>query len=148
MIPAIFLLLLLGLPLLELYVLIRVGSDIGALPTVMLTIFTAVVGIGLVRLQGFSTLMKVRVAMDRGEVPAMEMLEGATLLVAGFFLLFPGFITDTLGFLCLIPPLRRWVLLSLLERARVIHPVQAPPEGPGGPDKPRVIEGEYHREDD
>jgi UPF0716 protein FxsA len=145
---AIFLLILLGLPLVELYVLIQVGSEVGALTTVMLVVLTAVVGIALVRLQGFSTLMKVRAAMDRNEVPAMELLEGATLLVAGFLLLFPGFISDTLGFLCLIPPLRRRILLIVLERAKVIHPVQPPPKGAEGSNQSRIIEGEYKREDD
>jgi UPF0716 protein FxsA len=144
--PLLVLALVLGLPLLELYVIIRVGGEVGALSTVLLVVFTAVVGIGLVRLQGFSTVMRVRTAMDRGEVPAVEMLEGAALLVAGFLLLFPGFISDTLGFLCLIPPLRRWVLLRALERSDMLRPVE-PPAGERK-DRPRVIEGEYRRDDD
>ena len=144
--PLLVLALVLGLPLLELYVIIRVGGEVGALSTVLLVVFTAVVGIALVRLQGFSTLMRVRSAMDRGEVPAVEMLEGAALLVAGFLLLFPGFISDTLGFLCLIPPLRRWVLLRALERSEMLRPVEPPAER--RKEEPRVIEGEYRRDDD
>jgi UPF0716 protein FxsA len=140
------LVLLLGLPLLELYVLIKVGGEVGALSTVLLVIFTAVVGIALVRLQGFSTLMRVRSAMDRGEVPAVEMLEGAALLIAGFLLLFPGFISDTLGFVILIPPLRRWLLLRMLEHSEVMRPVERPAQSEG--EKPRIIDGEYRREDD
>lgn len=144
--PLLVLALVLGLPLLELYVIIRVGGEVGALSTVLLVVFTAVVGVALVRLQGFSTLMRVRSAMDRGEVPAVEMVEGAALLVAGFLLLFPGFISDTLGFLCLIPPLRRWVLLRMLERSEMLRPVE-PPAGQRR-DAKRIIEGEYRREDD
>jgi UPF0716 protein FxsA len=87
----IFILLVLGLPTLELYLLIEIGSDIGAIPTIFLVVFTAVLGGLLMRQQGVSTLMRVRQAMDRGEVPALEMLEGAVLLLGGLLLLIPGF---------------------------------------------------------
>ncbi|MCU7811719.1 MAG: FxsA family protein, partial [Candidatus Thiodiazotropha sp. (ex Notomyrtea botanica)] len=83
----IFLLLFVGIPLTELYFLIKVGSQIGAFPTIFLTIFTALVGGMMVRAQGFSTLMRVREMMDRGEMPAIEVMEGAVLLVCGILLL-------------------------------------------------------------
>ena len=70
-----FLLLFAGIPLLELYFLIQVGAEIGAIPTIFLTVFTAVLGGLMVRLQGFSTALKVREAMDRDQVPAIEMIE-------------------------------------------------------------------------
>ncbi|MEW8395926.1 MAG: FxsA family protein, partial [Candidatus Thiodiazotropha sp.] len=86
----IFLLLFVGVPLVELYFLIKVGSEIGAFPTIFLTIFTALLGGWMVRAQGFATLTRVRGTMDRGEVPAFEMLEGAVLLVCGLLLLLRG----------------------------------------------------------
>lgn len=135
----VFLLLFVGIPLLELYLLIQVGAEIGALPTIGLTILTAIVGGFLVRLQGFAVLMRVRDALDRGEVPALEMLDGALLLAAGLVLLLPGFFTDASGFLLLVPALRRLLIARL---------VRFVPQPPGGPDNagPRVIEGEYRRE--
>jgi UPF0716 protein FxsA len=136
----IFLLLFVSIPIFELYLLIRVGSMIGALPTIGLTILTAVMGGALVRLQGLSVLGRVRASLDRGEVPALEMLDGALLLIAGFLLLLPGFVTDALGFLLLVPQVRRLVI------DRYVHVIPGHP--PRGADEgPRVIEGEFHRDD-
>lgn len=145
--PALFLLLLfVGLPLFELYFLIQVGSEFGAIPTIALSVFTAVLGGMLVRLQGITTLMRVRATLERDEVPAVEMLEGALLLVAGFFLLLPGFFTDFVGFLCLVPSVRRALVLFFLRRSGTMQP----PHGPGKSHQegPKVIEGEFRREDD
>jgi len=132
-----------GLPLIELYALIKVGSVIGALPTIGLSILTAILGTWLVRRQGFSVLMRVRESMDRGEVPALEMMDGALLLLAGLMLLLPGFLTDVVGFLLLVPPLRR---LLIVRYARMI-PAPRDPLRPGRPTSPRVIEGNYRRDD-
>jgi UPF0716 protein FxsA len=121
-----FLLLFVGLPLIELYLLIQVGSVIGALPTIALSILTALIGGTLVRIQGFSVLMRVRDAMARNEVPALELLDGTLLLVAGLLLLLPGLITDVVGFLLLVPVLRR----LLIARYVRILPV-GPPSGQG-----------------
>ena len=95
------------IPLAEIYLLIKVGGIVGAGPTVFLVVFTAVLGAWLLRIQGFSTLARVRSTMSQGGIPAIEMMEGAVLLVSGALLLTPGFFTDTIGFLCLIPALRR-----------------------------------------
>ncbi len=129
----IFLLLILGLPTLELYLLIQVGSGIGALPTVGLVLFTAGLGAWLVRHQGLSTLMRVQAAIQRGEVPALDMLQGALLLLAGLLLLIPGFLTDAVGFLLLVPPLRLWLVARYLK-LRGLRPAR------------RDLEGEYWRE--
>jgi UPF0716 protein FxsA len=134
-----FFLLFVGVPLLELYLLIQVGSEIGALPTIGLSILTAVIGTFLVRVQGFSVLLRVREMVNRGEVPAIEVLDGALLLIAGVLLLLPGFLTDALGFLLLVPPLRRLLILRFVRVMPVPHHPQ-----PG--DGPRVIEGEFRRE--
>jgi UPF0716 protein FxsA len=138
---AIFLLLFVGTPLVELYLLIQVGSQIGALPTIGLTLLTAVIGGVLVRLQGLSVLGRVRASLDRGDVPALEMLDGALLLIAGFLLLLPGFVTDAVGFLLLVPVVRRLVIARFV---RVVpgHPPTATDAGQ------RVIEGEFRRHKD
>lgn len=140
----VFLLLFVGVPLIELYFLIQVGSEIGALPTIGLSIFTALLGGALVRIQGFSVLMRVRDAMARNQVPALEMLDGALLLVAGLVLLLPGFFTDILGFLLLVPVLRR----LLMSRFVHIVPNQPPPGQGQARNGPRTIEGEFRRERD
>jgi UPF0716 protein FxsA len=146
--PIIFLLLLfIAIPLVELYFLIKVGVEIGAFPTLFLTLFTALLGAWMVRRQGFTTLNRVRDSMQRGEVPALQMMEGTVLLLCGFMLLLPGFVTDSVGFVLLIPPLRRWLLTSGLQRAGILHPI--PPGHPGdATGKYRIIEGDYRREDD
>jgi UPF0716 protein FxsA len=141
-----FLLLFVGIPLFELYWLIEVGSYIGAIPTIFLTVFTAVLGGLLVRMQGLATAIRVQKSLAMGEIPAVEMLEGVVLLASGFFLLLPGFFTDILGFLVLVPAIRRWLVLAFLKRTQVLQPPQQPPGG-AGRDNPRIIEGEYHRDD-
>lgn len=139
----ILLLVFLLVPLIEIYLLIEVGGIIGALPTVFMVVFTAVLGAILVRAQGIQTVTRVQNALARGEVPATPMLEGAMLLVAGALLLTPGFFTDTIGFLCLVPSLRERVAGWLL--ARFLRP---PMEPRGGVKRgPRTIEGEFRRED-
>jgi len=133
----------LTVPLAEIYVLLKVGSLIGALPTVGAVVLTALMGAALVRAQGFSTLAKIRDSLDRGEVPAVALVEGAFLLLAGALLLTPGFITDAIGFACLCPPLRRYLITEyLLERL-----IQAGGRS-GPPGNADVIEGEFRREDE
>ena len=139
--PLLLLLLFIGLPLIEVYFLIKVGSVIGALPTIAMAILTAILGTWLVRHQGFGVLMRVRDAAARDQVPALELLDGALILVAGLFLLLPGFLTDIVGFLLLIPPLRR-LLISRYVHILPVHPHAAGPER-----GPRVIEGQWRRED-
>lgn len=131
-------------PLVELYFLIEVGSVIGAIPTIALTVFTAVLGGLLVRLQGVSVLLRVREMTARGELPAIEMLEGAVLMLAGLLLLLPGFITDAVGFVLLITPIRRAAVLAWLRRSGVLRPGQRPPSAA---EQHRIIDGEYRRED-
>ena len=145
----VFLLLFLSIPLVEIYFLIKIGSWIGALPTVLLVVVTAVLGAALVRYQGFATLQRLQMTLARGEMPAIEMLEGVILLVAAVLLLTPGFFTDVIGFACLLPALRRALALWGLKRA-MVDPTGQGPFGPSpgsGPGQ-RTIEGEFRRDDD
>lgn len=139
------LLLFFTVPLVEIYVLLEVGGIVGVLPTIGLVVLTAIIGAGLIRAQGIATLGRVQQELDRGELPAVGIIEAALLLVAGALLLTPGFVTDTVGFLILVPPLRRRVIQSFLEK-RMQAATMAP--GPGAPRGPRIIDGEYRREDD
>ncbi len=141
-------LLLLFIPLIEVYLLIKVGALIGVIPTVALVVFTAVLGAQLMRHQGLATLARVQTLLARGELPTVPMLEGVVILVSGALLLTPGFLTDTLGFLGLIPPVRRAVIWFVLRRG-LVRPVvvETPPSGGHG-HGPNVIEGDFKREDD
>ncbi|NIM74715.1 MAG: FxsA family protein [Gammaproteobacteria bacterium] len=139
------LLLFFTVPLVEIYVLLEVGGVIGVLPTIALVVLTAVIGAGLIRAQGLATLARVRGELDRGELPAVGIIEAALLLVAGALLLTPGFVTDTLGFLILVPPLRRRVVEAFIARHVVIR--GGTPER-GGRHDPRIIEGEFRRDDE
>lgn len=142
-------------PLVELYLIIEVGSVIGALWTVLLVVLTAVIGVTLLRIQGFSTLNRARRNMEMGTLPAMEMMEGMMLAVGGALLITPGFITDTLGFLCLIPVTRRAMIAWLMRRSTIqargfyAQRGQHNTTGRRSPDHPqgRTIEGEYERRD-
>ena len=144
----ILLLLFLLVPLLEIYLLIKVGGIIGAIPTISLVVFTAVLGALLLRFQGFSILQRVRLTLARGEIPAIEMLEGVVLLVSGAMLLTPGFFTDTLGFLCLIPSLRRRLISWFIQRHITISGTAHNSRDNQQHHRPRVIEGESRRIDD
>ena len=134
------------LPILEMWVLISVGQEIGALPTIGLVLMTAVVGLALLRHQGISTVMRAQQKMQAGEMPAREMAEGIFLAVGGALLLTPGFITDAVGFACLIPGVRQLVLGKLLSHIVVITPGPAPGRRDDR-ESGNVIEGDYQRED-
>ncbi len=127
-------------PLVEIYLLIQVGSVIGGLPTVLLIILTAIVGVGLLKQQGLSTLMTAQQSLARGELPALQLLEGAALLVSGALLLTPGFVTDFIGFIGLIPLTRQALLSSFLSRrnAGASHPFHTTER-----DRGVTIDGEF-----
>ena len=138
----VLILLFVAIPIVEIYLLLEVGGVIGAIPTIGLVVLTAVAGAALVRAQGFSTIRQAQRSMDAGEVPAVAIIEGMFLLVAGALLLTPGFLTDAIGFGCLVPPLRRAVIVRFIESRMVrMHDRSAPPH------RGDVIEGEFERED-
>jgi UPF0716 protein FxsA len=153
-----------AIPLIELYFIIKVGSLIGAFWTVVLVVLTAVIGVNLLRMQGFNTLRRAQMNMAQGQMPAMEMLEGMMLAIAGVLLLTPGFLTDTIGFLCLIPATRQALIRSILSNSNIqMSGFSAGQRSPGpnqgaGPSVHRespqsgrhvgnTIEGEYKRKD-
>ena len=116
------------LPALELALLIKVGSHIGALNTIFIVIGIGVVGAALARHEGFRVLMKVQDSLQRGIMPNAEILDGFMVLAGGVALLTPGFITDVLGLLLLFPVTRagiKWLLRrkfqSMIKQGQVVH---------------------------
>ena len=93
-------------PLIEIGVFIEVGGAIGLWPTLALIVVTALLGTWQLQAQGLTTLNRAREQMDRGAMPARELFDGACLLIAGALLLVPGFVTDVLGALLFVPPVR------------------------------------------
>lgn len=152
-------------PLVEMIILIQVGGIIGAIPTVGLVVLTATLGIWLLKLEGLATLARVQEKLDKGQIPETELLEGIMLLVGGALLLTPGFITDAMGFICLLPglrrPLARWIIRQGMLRAmnisggaftRGTFMSGSFTTGPPGPDQnqaldDKIIEGEFQEED-
>lgn len=152
----VFLLLFLLFPLIELAVLIKVGSAIGVLPTLLLLVGSALLGGILLRVAGVATAWRARERLARGELPEEEMLEGLLIAVGGGLLLLPGFISDVLGLLCILPFSRRLLVRKLRQRAQeqalrqrafaddlAVRTGQVRP----GAERPNVIEGEYERRD-
>lgn len=145
-------------PLAEVGVFIEVGGLLGLWPTLALTVLTAVIGTFCIRLQGFTLVNRARAQLEAGEAPVFELVSGACLVIAGILLLVPGFVTDTVGGLLLLPPVRRLLFDQVLApRMTVIAEAQAAAAGrrpggrgaaphgraQGGPTRPTVIEGEF-----
>ena len=130
----------LTVPLVEIYFLIQIGDEIGAGFTIFMVVLTALIGAALVRYQGVTTLARAQKELINNRMPAMEVIEGAFLLAAGALLLTPGFVTDTLGFLLLISPLRQNLIRRFLQ-ARVVPNATGSEQGTQG--EKRVIDIEY-----
>lgn len=107
-------LLILAMPVVEIAVLIAVGSEIGVLATLGLLFASAALGVLLVRIQGFSTVQRIRAELDRGGSPGRDLVHGMMILVAGVLLIIPGFVSDAIGLLLFLPPVRDlgWRLLK------------------------------------
>jgi UPF0716 protein FxsA len=115
----IFLILFLLVPVTEIYLLIKVGSVIGAIATILIILATAIIGAGLLRQQGLSTLSRFQNNLASGALPAQEMIEGILLAVGGALLMTPGFVTDAMGFFCLIPVTRKSLANYIIKRFTV-----------------------------
>ncbi|MBN8520466.1 MAG: FxsA family protein [Alphaproteobacteria bacterium] len=124
------------LPLAEVFVFITVGEEIGAFKTILLCILSALVGGYVVQYQGLSVMTRARKDLSAGYLPAGAIFDGLCLMVAGFLMMIPGFVTDVLGFLLLIPPVRHIIKLYV-EKHFALKTAQArTPEGD-------IIEGTY-----
>lgn len=136
------------MPIIEIFVLLKVGGVIGVLNTVILVVLTAIIGVALLKQQGLSTLAKAQQKMHTGSIPAKEMVEGIFLAVGGALLLTPGFVTDAIGFCCLLPGIRQLIIgwgLKNVQVRTVGAGFSSPQSQQRGADS--IIEGEYERED-
>ena len=112
------LILVIGIPLIEIYLFIKIGSQIGAFNTVLLILTTAVVGVAYARFEGFNTLKSGIAQLVRNEMPVYEIISGATLAFAAFLLILPGFATDFIGILLVIPLSRKILLNRFIKKKK------------------------------
>ena len=135
------------LPIIEMYFLIQVGSFIGALSTISLVILTAIIGLMVIKAQGFQALMKAKVKVRNGEMPTEEISTGFFLIISGLFLLTPGFFTDSIGFLFLVPQVRLVIrnLMMFFLPNLFVNPIFSK-KNPTSIDDD-WIEGEFKKED-
>ena len=113
------LLILIGVPAIEIFVMIKIGQNIGALTTVSLIFLTAIVGIYFAKIAGLNTLRSGVYNLYKNKVPLFEIFSGASIALAALLLIFPGFITDTFGFLLLIPFTRKIIIKSFIIKENV-----------------------------
>ncbi len=132
--------LILGIPLLEIYLFIKVGSQIGALNTILLILITAVIGIWYARYEGFNTLRSGMSQLVKNELPLYEIVSGAAIAFAAFLLILPGFATDIIGILIVFPVTRRIILSKYSKKYSKSNKENS--------DKKNYIEGEYEDVED
>ena len=135
-------------PLVEIYVLIQVGQVIGVWWTILLLILDSILGTWLIRHEGRRAWLALNTALSTGQMPARELADGALILVGGTLMLSPGFVTDALGILLILPftrPVFRRVLTRVVT-ARLLGAIVTPGQGPRGPQGPGgqgdVVRGE------
>ena len=109
------LLIIIGLPILEIWIMIKIGTQIGALNTILLIFLTAVLGLYFARVQGLSTIKSGFYNLYQNKIPVYEIISGASIAIASVFLIIPGFVTDFIGFVLLIPFTRKIIINYLLR---------------------------------
>jgi len=132
------------IPFAEIYLLLQIGGIVGVFPTILLVVFTAGLGAWLLRQQGFATFQRFQESLAQGVVPAYEMVEGPIILVGGALLLTPGFITDLIGFACLIPQSRKKIAQYVIENYLVQAGAHFQQEKAA---ENNVLEGEFRKEE-
>ncbi len=110
--------LLIAIPSIEIFIMIKIGQNIGALNTVILIFLTAIIGIYYARIEGLNTLRSGVYNLYKNKLPVFELISGASIAVAALLLIIPGFVTDTVGFLLLIPFTRKLIIKSFLSKKK------------------------------
>ena len=113
------LLIVIGVPILEILVMIKIGQQIGAINTVLLIFLTAIVGVYYARIEGLNTIRSGVINLYQNKAPVYEMISGASIALAAVFLIIPGFITDTIGFFLLLPFTRKIIIGFLFKKKYV-----------------------------
>jgi len=111
------LILFIAMPIIEIAVLLKVGSALGIITTLAIVILTAILGTFMLRQQGLATMNRARQRLGSGEMPAEQLFEGIVLMIGGVLLLTPGFVTDAFGFACLFPVSRKWLAGKIAARS-------------------------------
>ena len=104
------LLLIIGLPILEITVMIKIGQQIGTFNTILIIFFTAIVGVSYAKVEGLNTIKSGMVNLYKNKIPFYEIISGASIAIAAILLILPGFISDTIGFLFLVPFTRKIII--------------------------------------
>lgn len=133
-----------GIPIIEISLFVTVGKAIGLPLTLALVILTALLGSAMIRMQGLRTWLQARASLNRGEMPVKELFDGLCIFAAGIALLTPGFFTDAVGLLLLLPPVRHLIAERLVRSMVVVYPGR----GPGPEANPTIIETEFHEVSD
>ena len=107
-----------AIPIIEILLFIKIGENIGAINTVLLIIFTAIVGVYFARIQGIRTIKSGFINIYQNKLPIYEILSGASIAIAAVLLITPGFFTDTMGFLLLIPITRKLLLNPIINKSK------------------------------
>lgn len=118
--PLIILLALIAVPVVELFVFIEIGAEIGAGPVIAATFLTAFVGLAIARSQGIGVMRQMQTQINEGQPPVESLVHGFFLLLAGIALAIPGLVTDVLGALLLIPPVRIWLGRTIISRLTIL----------------------------
>lgn len=135
-------------PIIEIYVFIQVGDEIGIATTLLLAFITAILGGTIIKYQGLATLHAVQESMRHGKAPMAEIFDGFCLVAAGATLITPGFVTDTIGFLLLVPAVRRFLRHHIGKYIEMRSMNDINPGHPYPPRDPDIIEAEYTRVED
>ena len=133
---SIFLLIIL-IPIIEIYLLIKIGAQIGALTTIILIFTTAVIGVYYAKYEGLNTLKSGFIQISKNQPPAYEMISGAAIALAALLLIVPGFITDVLGFLLIFPLSRKFIFNRIVKKFTKVKK-----------EKNNFIDGEFEDIDD
>jgi len=112
------LILIIGIPIIEIYLFIKIGSQIGAFNTILLILVTAIIGVAYARYEGFNTLRSGMAQLVKNELPVYEIVSGATLAFAAFLLILPGFATDIFGILLIVPFTRKLILRRFINKKK------------------------------
>jgi len=113
-----FFIIFIGIPALEIFLLLKIGGQIGALNTMALILLTAIIGVYFAKLQGIQTLKSGMINLYQNKLPVYELISGASIAIAAFLLIVPGFFTDVLGFLLLIPFTRKIIFNIILKNQK------------------------------
>ena len=114
-----FFLIFIGLPVIEIFLMIKIGGKIGALNTISLIFLTAIVGIFFARIEGIKTMKSGLVNFYKNKVPVYEIVSGASIAIAALLLIIPGFLSDTIGFLLLIPLTRKMLIYLIIKKNKI-----------------------------